>query len=129
MVVDPEDFDMKKQQVFYSEFGFIICSQSEFFRSKMEELCLNCHKLRQRGMSSKFSTDIRKRMKKYVANTLKTERDRLELVALYFDLTYFTATSHQKDTHLRKFISLWGTTPQYFLYCGSKYVSSIEYFI
>ena len=39
MVIDPYDFDMKQQKVFYSDFGFVITSQSKFFRDSMIKLC------------------------------------------------------------------------------------------
>lgn len=128
LVVDPSNFDMKKNQVLYKDFGFVICTESQFFRDSMEKLCKKCHEIRQRGMSSKFITRIRKRMKRYTRTPLKSERDYLELVALYFDLAYYTATTQDKNTHLRKFTTILGLTPYYFLYIGSKPHTSFELF-
>ena len=106
LVIDPPNFDMKKNQVFYQDFSFLICSESEFFRDSLEKLCEECHRIRQRGLSPKIVTSIRKRMKNYVQKSFKSERDLLELVAMYFDLAYYTGTSRVKDTNLCKFISI-----------------------
>ncbi|KKN07296.1 hypothetical protein LCGC14_1068510 [marine sediment metagenome] len=59
-------------------------------------------------------------MKEFVNKSIKTERDFLELVAMLFDIAYYTAVSHDKNAHLRKFIAIIGAIPTYFGYVGSK---------
>ena len=46
MVIEPSDFDLNQQKVFYSDFGFVIASESEFFRDSMVKLCQKCHEVR-----------------------------------------------------------------------------------
>jgi len=65
-------------------------------------------------------------MKRYTRIQLNSERYFLELIALYVDLAYYTATKHSKDTHLSKFTTILGSIPQYFLYIGSKYYNNLE---
>ncbi len=43
------DFDIKQQKVFHSDFGFVLVTQSEFFRDSMIKLCIECHRLRQKN--------------------------------------------------------------------------------
>ena len=65
-------------------------------------------------------------MKDYLQKSFKFERELLELVALYFDLAYYTGNSHDKDTHIRKFISFLWVAPFYFLYVGSRDYTSLD---
>jgi len=127
LVLQPRDFDIKKAQVYYEEFGFVIGTQSQWFRDQMEKLCLECHKIRQRGMGSKIITSMRKRMKAYTRKGIKVEHDLFELIALYFDLAYYTAISHNKDAHLRKFTTILGANPMYFVYVGSENYNVMEF--
>ncbi len=126
MVIEPLNFDLRQQKVFYSDFGFIIVSESEFFRDSIIKLCQECHKIRQKGFGPKLITSIRKRMKEFVRKSFRTERDLLELVALLFDITYYTAVSHDKDAHLRKFTTIMGASPKYFGYFGSRDYNSLK---
>ncbi|KKN47366.1 hypothetical protein LCGC14_0663590 [marine sediment metagenome] len=120
MVTDPYDFDMKQQKVFYSDFGFVITSQSEFFRDSMIKLCKECNNVRKRNFGKNIITTARKRMKKFINKQIKTERDLFELVAMLFDIVYYTAVSQDKNAHLRKFSVIEGATLKYFGYIGSK---------
>ncbi|KKN27158.1 hypothetical protein LCGC14_0867510 [marine sediment metagenome] len=126
MVIDPYDFDIKQQKVFHSDFGFVLVTQSEFFRDSMIRLCKECHKLRQKNYGPKIIINARKRMKEYVNKSIKTERDFLELVAMLFDIAYYTAVSHDKDAYLRKFITIEGATPTYFGFVSSKDYNSFD---
>ena len=126
MVIDPCDFDMKQQKVFHSDFGFVIVTPSEFFRDSMIRLCKECHSVRIRNFGPKIITRARKRMREFVNKSIKTERDFLELVAMLFDIAYYTAVSHDKVAHLRKFIAIEGATPKYFGFVGSKDYNSFD---
>ena len=126
IVIDPSDFDMKQQKVFHSDFGFVIVTPSEFFRDSMIRLCKECHSVRKRNFGPKIITSARKRMREFVNRSIKIEYEFLELVALLFDIAYYTAVSHDKVAHLRKFIAIEGITPKFFGYIGSKdYGSSV----
>ncbi len=126
MVIEPYDFDMKQQKVFHSDFGFVIVTASEFFRDSMIKLCKECHSVRKRNFGPKILTSTRKRMRDFVNKSIKTERDLLELVAMLFDIAYYTAVSHDKNAHLRKFIAIEGATPTYFGFVGSKDYNSFD---
>jgi len=126
MVIDPYDFDIKQQKVFFSDFGFVLSTQSEFFRDSMIRLCEKCHSVRKRYYGPKIITSARKRMREFVNKSIKTELEFLELVALLFDIAYYTAVSHDKDAHLRKFIAIEGVTPTYFGFIGSKDYNSLD---
>ena len=126
MVIEPSDFDLNQQKVFYSDFGFVIASESEFFRDAMIKLCHECHKVRKNGFGPKIITNIRERMKEIVRRTLKDERVYLELVALFFDIVYYTSVSHDKDAHLRKFSVFEGVNLRYFGYCGTRDYNSMK---
>ncbi len=83
LVIEPFDFDLAEQKVFYSDFGFVIVSESKFFRDSMMNFCRGCHKLRRYGFSPRIIiTSIRKTMKNLVRNFVKTEKDILELTTL-----------------------------------------------
>ena len=126
IVIDPSDFDMKQQKVFHSDFGFVIVTPSEFFRDSMIRLCKECHSVRKRNFGPKIITSARKRMREFVNRSIKIEYEFLELVALLFDIAYYTAVSHDKVAHLRKFIAIEGISPKFFGYIGSKdYKSSV----
>ena len=126
MVIDPHDFNMKQQKVFHSDFGFVIVTPSEFFRDSMTKLCIECHGVRKRNFSPKIITSARKRMKGFVNKSIKTEHEFLELVAMLFDIAYYTAVSHDKVAHLRKFIVIEGATPKYLGFVGSKNYNSFD---
>ncbi len=119
LVIEPLDFDLKLQKVFYLNFGFVLTSESEYFRNSAAEFCLEYHKIRQGSFGPKVLTRIRKSMKEYLAKTVKTEREVLELLAMFFDITYFTATSRKKQVCFRKFVTIEGCEPRYYLYFGS----------
>lgn len=126
MVIEPNDFDLRQQKIFYSDFGFVISSGSEFFRDSMIKLCQECHKIRQRRFGPSILTSIRRAMKKFARTTIKTERELLELVAMFFDIGYYTAVSHDKDGHIRKFSIFDGISLRYYGYFGSRDYNSIE---
>ena len=97
LVIEPLDFDLKRQNVFYPDFGFVLTSESEFFRNKAAEFCIECNKIRQKFFGPKILTGVRKSMKKYLLKPVKTEREFLELLTILFDITYFTGTSRKKQ--------------------------------
>lgn len=126
MVIDPSDFDIKQQKVFHSDFGFVLVTQSEFFRDSMIRLCKKCYSVRRRNFGPKIITRARKRMKEFVNKSIKTEHEFLELVAMLFDIAYYTAVSHDKVAHLRKFVAVEGAIPKYFGFVGSKDYNSFD---
>ena len=65
-------------------------------------------------------------MKEICRRALKDERVFLELVALFFDIAYYTAVSHDKDAHLRKFSVFEGVNLRYFGYFGSRDYNSMK---
>lgn len=119
MVIYPDDFNFYHQKVFYTDFGFVVISESEFFRDSMYKLCKKCHEVRRKRFGPKIITSIRKKMKEIAKESLKDERVVLEFVALLFDIMYYTAVSHDKNGHLRKFTTIDGRSIKYFAYFGS----------
>ncbi|MBA7530271.1 hypothetical protein ES705_22474 [subsurface metagenome] len=126
LVIEPLGFDFKLQEVFYPNFGFVLTSESEFFRNKAAEFCLEYHKIRQESFGPKILTRVRKSMKEYLSKTVKSEREFLELLAMFFDIAYFTAMSRKKQFHFRKFVIIEECEPRYFLYLGSMDFTSLE---
>lgn len=126
MVIDPYDFDIKQKKEFHSDFGFVLVTQSEFFRDSMIRFCKECHSVRKRNFGPKIIISARKRMKEFFNKAIKTEGDFLELVAMLFDIVYYTAVSHDKDARLRKFLAIEGASPKYFGFVGSKDYSSFD---
>jgi len=120
MVMYPDDFNFYHQRVFYSDFGFVVVSELEFFRDSIYKLCQECYEVRRKRFGPKIITNIRKRMKEIARKSLKDERVVLELVALLFDITYYTAVSHDKNGHLRKITTIDERSIKYFCYFGSK---------
>ena len=45
---------------------------------------------------------------------------------MLFDIAYYTAVSHNKNAHLRKFIGIEGASPTYFGFVGSKDYTSFD---
>ncbi|MHA2010239.1 MAG: hypothetical protein ACXABO_18930 [Promethearchaeota archaeon] len=126
MVIDPENFDIKQQKVLFSDFGFVLVTQSKFFRDSMIKLCMECHRIRQKNFDPEIITHVRERMRDFVGKSIRTELEFLELVSNFFDIAYYTAVSHDNDAHLRKFITVEGINPKYFGYFGSKDYSSLQ---
>ncbi|MHA2185279.1 MAG: hypothetical protein ACXAAI_09780 [Promethearchaeota archaeon] len=106
IVIDPKDFDLNKEKVFSNDFSFVFSSESEFFRDSLYKLCQECYKVRRKGFGPKLITNIRKRMKAILRKNLNDERVLLELVALFFDIAYYTAVTHEKVSHFRKFSAI-----------------------
>ncbi len=119
LVVYPKDFNLYNQKVFFSDFGFVVVSESEFFRDSMYDLCIKCYEIRRNRFGPKVITTIRKNMKAITRKSLKDERAVLELVALLLEITYYTAVTHDKDAHVRKFTTIDERSIIYFTYCGS----------
>lgn len=126
LVIEPSDFDLKLQKVFYLNFGFVLTSESEYFRNNAAKFCLEYHKIRQGSFGSKILTRIRKSMKEYLAKPVKAEREVLELLAMFFDIAYFTAMSRKNQVYFRKFVTIEGCEPKYYLYLGSIDFTSLE---
>jgi len=126
LVIEPLGFDLKLQKVFYHNFGFVLTSESEYFRNSAAEFCLEYHEIRQGSFGAKVLTRIRKSMKEYLSKPIKAEREVLELLAMFFDIAYFTATSRKKPIRFRKFIIIEGCKPRYYLYLGSMDITSLE---
>ncbi len=126
MVIEPFDFDLKQQEVFHSDFGFVFASESEYFRDSLIRLYQECHKIRKNGFGPKIVESIRERMEEFARKPVKNERSLLEMVAMLFDIVYYTAVFHDKVAHLRKFFIIEGSIPKYFGYIGSKDYNSIE---
>lgn len=126
MVINPPDFDIKQLKVLHSDFGFVISSQSRFFRDSIIKLCEEYHDIRKMNFGKNFITNTRNCMKKYVNKQGKTERDLFELVVLLFDISYYTAISHDKDAYLRKFSIIEGGTLKCLGYIGSQDFSTSE---
>jgi len=126
LVIEPLDFDLKLQKVFYPNFGFVLTNKSEYFRNSAAEFCLEYHKIRQGSFGPKVLTRVRKSMQEYLAKPVKAEREVLELLAMFFDITYFTATSRKNQVYFRKFVIIEGIEPRYYLYFGSIDFTSLE---
>ncbi len=126
LVIEPLDFDLKLQKVFYLNFGFVLTSESEYFRNKVAEFCLEYHKIRQRSFGPKVLTRVRKSIKEYLVKPVKAEREFLELLAMFFEIAYFTATSRKKQFHFRKFVIIEGCEPRYYFYLGSMDFTSLD---
>jgi len=120
-IIEPANFDIRKQEVFFKEFGFVIGSLSSYMRDSLAKLCNQCHQIRKKGFSSEQLSRARKVFKRYSKLSLiKDEEFLVELVAALFDVAYFTANSNKNPGHIRKFTIIEGTQPFYFLYMGSK---------
>ena len=65
-------------------------------------------------------------MKAYFSKPVKTEREVLDLLAMFFDIAYFTATSRKNQVYFRKFVKIEGCEPRYYLYFGSIDFAIIE---
>ncbi len=126
MVIEPLDFDIEQQKVFYPEFGFVIATESGFFRDSIAAFCKKYHNVRRSAFTPKIITSIRMRMKDFDRNSIRTERGFLELVALFFDIAYYTAVSHDKDAHVRKFSAFNDKSLNYYYYLGSRNYNSLQ---
>ena len=85
------NFGIKQEKVCHSDFGFTLVTQSEFFRGFMTKFCKECHCVQQKNFSPKIIKNARKLMREFVSKSIKTESDFLELVAIIFDVAYYTA--------------------------------------
>ena len=126
LVIAPLDFDLRRQKVFYPNFGFVLTSESEFFRNKAVEFCQKYHSIRQKGFGPKVLTGVRKSMKGYLSKPVKTEREFLKLFAIFFDIVYYTSISHNLETHLRKFYIFEDLSTKYYLYIGTMDITSLD---
>ena len=126
MVIEPSNFDLRKQRVFYPDFGFVLTTESIFFRDMGEKLCLSCHEIRKNHFGPKILTEARKRMKELATKSVRTEREFLELMSIFFDIAYYAAVSQDRGAHLRKFVTYDGLTTKYYLYVGSMEVTTTE---
>ena len=126
MVIEPEDFDLRAQKVFFPEFGFVLSSESEFFRDMGEKVCLKLHKIRQNHFGPKILTSDKKLMKILAMKSIRAEREFLELMSILFDIAYYAAISRGRGAHLRKFITYDGLKIKYFLYFGSMDLTTSE---
>lgn len=126
MVIDPLDFDIKQQKAIYPEFGFVIASESRYFRSSVVRFCEKYHEVR-RGISRPtILTSIQKGLKEFDVKSFKKEREFLELVALFFDISFYTAISQDKKVYLREFTMNWGDSTAYFGYIGSRVYNNLQ---
>jgi len=126
LVIEPKNFDLREQKVFFPDFGFVLTSESRFFRDMGEKLCMSCHEIRKKYFGPKILTEARKRMKELATKSVRAEREFLELMSIFFDIAYYTAISRDKGAHLRKFVTYDGLTPKYYLYVGSMDVTTTE---
>lgn len=125
IVIDPPLFNIMHNKVVFDDFGFVISSQSQFFRDMMVKLCKKYHNIRMNHFSPKILTEIRQNINELRRKKIKTDVDTLKLVATFFDIAYYTAVSHDKDAHLRSFSTIVGTASHYFFYAGSKAYNSM----
>ena len=126
VVIEPYNFNIRENKVFYEDFGFVISSQSSFFRDLMVKLCKKCHNLRKNHFGPKIITEIRENMENLGQKNIKTDYETLQLVATFFDITYYTATSHDKEAHLKTFSTVIGRGIHYYLYFGSRLYHTLE---
>ncbi len=126
IVIEASNFSLERCKVTYNNFGFVISSQSQFFRDLMYKLCKKCNSIRANHFGPHILTDIRRNMKLLGRKGIKTDVETLKLVSTCFDVAYYTSVSHDKDAHLRSFSTLVGTTVHYFLYVGTKAYNSLE---
>jgi len=126
LVIEPKNFDLRDQKVFFPDFGFVLFTESRFFRDIGEKLCLSCHKIRQNHFGPKILTEARKRMKELATKSVRSEHEFLELMSIFFDIAYYATISRDKKAHLRKFVRHDGLTVRYFLYVGSMDITSME---
>jgi len=126
LVIEPKDFDLRRQKVFYPDFGFVLTTESQFFRDMGEKLCLKLHEISKNYFGPKILTEAKKRMKILAARSVRAEREFLELMSILFDIAYYAAVSKGKGAHLRKFITHDGLMVRYFLYVGSMDITTME---
>ena len=125
IVIEPFNFNIKRCRVLYNNFGFVVSSQSQFFRDLMFKLCKKCNNIRANHFGPHILTDIRRNMKILRKKGIKTEVETLKLVSTCFDIAYYTGVTHDLDTHLQSFSTIVGTTFHYFLYVGTKAYNSL----
>lgn len=125
LVIEPIDFDLRLQKVFYPNFGFVLTSESEYFRNKAVEFCQKYHAMRKKGFGPKALNGIRKSMKEYIAKRVKTEQEFLELFAIFFDIVHYTSITHNLETHLRMFYTFEELSTKYYLYIGTMDINSL----
>ena len=126
LVIEPKNFDLRQQKVFFPDFGFVLLTESRFFRDMGEKLCLSCHEIRRNHFGPKVLIQAKKRMKELSLKTVRTEREFLELMGIFFDIGYYSATFRDRNAHIRKFITHDGDTVRYYLYFGSMDITSLE---
>ncbi len=125
IVIESSNFSLERFEVSYNNFGFVISSQSQFFRDLMFKLCKKCNKIRIKHFGPHILTDIRKNMKILGRKGIKTDVETIKLIFTCFDIAYYTGVSYDLDTHLRSFSTIVGKTFQYFLYVGTKAYNSL----
>lgn len=126
LVIEPFDFDLRRQKVFYPNFGFVLTSESEFFRNIAVEFIQKYHTVRQKSFGPKVLTGVKKSMKAYLSRPVKTEREFLGLLAIFFDIVYYTSNTRDLETHLRRFHTFDDTSMKYYLYVGTLDITSLE---
>ncbi len=124
LVIEPLDFNMKRNSYNYKEFGFIVGTESSWYLGSLFKFCRDYLKVRidylKPRMLDSLKKEIQKNIEQILRKDIKNDEDFLRLIGVFIDLSYYTAHSHGKTTHLIVFTMNIESQLLYCCYAGSN---------
>jgi hypothetical protein len=128
LVIEPMDFDMKRNLISFREFSFIYVSPSEIERNQILKLCKEMENLRANTIRTKnFVTELRKSIKDLSrSSNIENHLEFLKIISVLFDLAFYTAISHEQNAFLYSFSQPLLNEPFYYCLCSSNRVNIVD---
>jgi len=126
LVIEPINFDIHQKNIFFDRFGFVLATESEWFRDLIYKMCIKRIKIWQARYTPKIVSEIRNGLKKYNGINIKTEEEMFHLMGTFADIAYYTAVSHDKDAYIKCFSTFMDGKLLRYCYLGSDVISTQE---
>ena len=126
LVLEPLEFNVYEKKMNYDTLGFVFGTQSTWLRDQTYHLVTTYLEYWQHHFTPKVIKEIQESVSNFI--TSKVERD--EIIMHFYCalglLAYYTATTRDKGLAMRKFTTIEGASPTYYIYIGVNDYNVLE---
>jgi hypothetical protein len=126
IVIEPADFNIHKNFIDYTTFGFVLGSRDAQFQEYIIEQVIHYLELWQVNYKSAFLKNIKNEVSDFVHSTLRNNEITLHSLFAFGVLAYYIAVSQGKKMHLRYFSTSMNNSFIYYTYFGVNDYAPID---
>ena len=126
LVLEPLEFNVYEKKMNYDTLGMVFGTQSTWLRDQMYHLVTKYLEFWQHHFTPKVIKEIRDTISNFIATKVKREEITMRFYCALGLLAYYIARTRDKDVALRKFTTIEGANPMYYIYIGVNNYTVLE---